>query len=147
MDLKHVDILLVEDNPNDADLTMMALEDRNLANNVVWVEDGQEALDFLYAKGKYEQRNTDSNPKLILLDLRMPKVDGLEVLKEIKSNESTKQIPVVILTSSTEDEDMVEGYKLGVNSYVSKPVDFDEFSKAVSELGLYWMVVNKSLRS
>ena len=147
MDLKHVDILLVEDNPNDADLTMMALEDRNLANNVVWVEDGQEALDFLYAKGKYEQRNQDSNPKLILLDLRMPKVDGLEVLKEIKSNESTKQIPVVILTSSTEDEDMVEGYKLGVNSYVSKPVDFDEFSKAVSELGLYWMVVNKSLRS
>ncbi len=145
MDLKHVDILLVEDNPNDADLTMMALEDRNLANNVVWVEDGQEALDFLYAKGKYEQRKTDSNPKLILLDLRMPKVDGLEVLKEIKSNESTKQIPVVILTSSTEDEDIVEGYKLGVNSYVSKPVDFDEFSKAVSELGLYWMVVNKSL--
>jgi two-component system response regulator len=146
MDLKHVDILLVEDNPNDADLTMMALEERNLANNVVWVEDGQEALDFLYGKGKYEQRNTSSNPKLILLDLRMPKVDGLEVLKEIKSNESTKQIPVVILTSSTEDEDMVEGYKLGVNSYVSKPVDFDEFSKAVSELGLYWMVVNKSLQ-
>ncbi len=146
MDLKHVDILLVEDNPNDADLTMMALEERNLANNVVWVEDGQEALDFLYAKGKYEQRNIDSNPKLILLDLRMPKVDGLEVLKEIKSNESTKQIPVVILTSSTEDEDMVEGYKLGVNSYVSKPVDFDDFSKAVSELGLYWMVVNKSLQ-
>ena len=146
MDLKHVDILLVEDNPNDADLTMMALEERNLANNVVWVEDGQEALDFLYAEGKYKQRNINSNPKLILLDLRMPKVDGLEVLKEIKSNESTKQIPVVILTSSTEDEDMVEGYKLGVNSYVSKPVDFDEFSKAVSELGLYWMVVNKSLK-
>ena len=145
MDLKHVDILLVEDNPNDADLTMMALEERNLANNVVWVEDGQEALDFLYAEGKYEKRDTGSNPKLILLDLRMPKVDGLEVLKEIKSNERTKHIPVVILTSSTEDEDMVESYKLGVNSYVSKPVDFDDFSKAVSELGLYWMVVNKSL--
>lgn len=145
MDFKHVDILLVEDNPYDADLAMMALEERNLINNVVWVKDGQEALDFLFAKNKYDQRNVDSNPKLILLDLRMPKVDGLEVLKKIKSNDHTKNIPVVVLTSSTEDEDMVESYNLGVNSYVPKPVDFDAFSKAVSEVGLYWIVVNKSL--
>jgi CheY-like chemotaxis protein len=145
LDFKHVDILLVEDNPYDADLAMMALEERNLINNVVWVKDGQEALDFLFAKNKYDQRNVDSNPKLILLDLRMPKVDGLEVLKKIKSNDHTKNIPVVVLTSSTEDEDMVESYNLGVNSYVPKPVDFDAFSKAVSEVGLYWIVVNKSL--
>ncbi|HML04990.1 MAG TPA: response regulator [Methanobacterium sp.] len=143
MDIEQIDILLVEDNPHDADLAMMALEERNLANNIVWIDDGQEALDFIFAQGKYKDRNIKQSPKLILLDLKMPKVDGLEILREIKSNENTMKIPVVILTSSTEDEDKVKSYKLHVNSFVSKPVDFDEFSKVVSELGFYWMLVNQ----
>jgi len=145
LDIENIDILLVEDNPNDADLAIMALEERNLANNIVWIDDGQEALDFVFAQGKYKGRNIKQNPKLILLDLKMPKVDGLEILREIKSNESTMKIPVVILTSSTEDEDKVKSYELHVNSFVSKPVDFDEFSKVVAELGFYWMLINKSL--
>ena len=143
MDFEHIDILLVEDNPHDADLAIIALEEHNLANNVVWIDDGQEALDFIFAQGKYKDRNIKQNPKLILLDLKMPKVDGLEILREIKSNEGTMQIPVVILTSSTEEKDMVKSYKLGVNSFVSKPVDFDEFSKVVTDLGFYWMLVNQ----
>jgi len=143
LDFEHIDILLVEDNPHDADLAIMALEEHNLANNVVWIDDGQEALDFIFAQGKYKDRNINQNPKLILLDLKMPKVDGLEILREIKSNEGTMQIPVVILTSSTEEKDMVKSYKLGVNSFVSKPVDFDEFSKVVTDLGFYWMLVNQ----
>jgi len=143
VDIEQIDILLVEDNPHDADLAMMALEERNLANNIVWIDDGQEALDFIFAQGKYKDRNIKQSPKLILLDLKMPKVDGLEILREIKSNENTMKIPVVILTSSTEDEDKVKSYKLHVNSFVSKPVDFDEFSKVVSELGFYWMLVNQ----
>jgi two-component system response regulator len=143
MSLDEVEILLVEDNPTDAELTMRALKRKNLINKLVWVKDGAEALDFIFAKGMYSKRNMNDLPKLILLDLRMPKVDGLEVLHEIKANEKTKRIPVVILTSSKEDRDIVESYKLGVNSYVSKPVEFDEFIDAVSTMGFYWILINK----
>ncbi len=139
----EIEILLVEDNPTDAELTIRALKKENLTNNLVWVKDGAEALDFLFAKGEYAERSREDLPKLVLLDLRMPKVDGLEVLQKIKTDDRTKQIPVVVLTSSKEDEDIVESYKLGVNSYVSKPVEFDEFTKAVSTLGLYWILLNK----
>lgn len=143
MDLDEIEILLVEDNPTDAELTIRALKKKNLANNLVWVKDGAEALDFLFATGDYAHRSEKELPKLVLLDLRMPKVDGLEVLQRIKADERTRKIPVVILTSSKEDKDIVESYKLGVNSYVSKPVEFDEFTEAVSTLGLYWILLNK----
>jgi CheY-like chemotaxis protein len=143
MSLDEIYILLVEDNPTDAELTMRALKRKNLINKLVWVKDGAEALDFLFAKGEYSDRNVDDLPKLILLDLRMPKVDGLEVLHEIKADARTKRIPVVVLTSSQEDRDIVESYKLGVNSYVSKPVEFDEFIDAVSTMGFYWILINK----
>ena len=142
MGMEEVEILLVEDNPTDAELTMRALKRKNMANQVVWVKDGAEALDFIFATGTYSDRNPEDLPKLILLDLRMPKVDGLEVLQKIKEEEVTRQIPVVVLTSSKEDRDIVESYKLGVNSYVSKPVEFDEFIDAVSTLGFYWMLIN-----
>jgi len=121
MGMEEVEILLVEDNPTDAELTMRALKRKNMANQLVWVKDGAEALDFIFATGAYSHRNPEDLPKLILLDLRMPKVDGLEVLQKIKDEEVTRQIPVVVLTSSKEDRDIVESYKLGVNSYVSKP--------------------------
>ncbi len=143
MNLDELDILLVEDNPTDAELTMRALKRKNLANKLVWVKNGEEALNFIHAQGQYQDRDPEDLPHLILLDLRMPKVDGLEVLKELKANEHTKRIPVVVLTSSQQDRDVVESYKLGVNSYVSKPVEFDEFIEAVSTLGLYWMLINK----
>jgi two-component system, response regulator len=143
MSSDEVEILLVEDNPSDAELTMRALKKKNMINKLVWVKDGSEALDFIFAKGVYSDRNMEDVPKLILLDLRMPKVDGLEVLHRIKENDLTKKIPVVILTSSSEDRDIVESYKLGVNSYVSKPVEFDEFIDAVSTLGFYWILINK----
>ena len=143
MSSDEVEILLVEDNPSDAELTMRALKKKNMINKLVWVKDGAEALDFIFAKGDYSDRNMEDVPKLILLDLRMPKVDGLEVLHKIKENDLTKKIPVVILTSSSEDRDIVESYKLGVNSYVSKPVEFDEFIDAVSTLGFYWILINK----
>lgn len=143
MNLEELEILLVGDNPTDAELTMRALKRKNLANRLVWVKDGEEALDFIYARGQFADRNPEDLPRLILLDLRMPKVDGLEVLKEIKAHEKTRKIPVVVLTSSQEDQDVVESYKLGVNSYVSKPVEFDDFLEAVSTLGLYWMLINK----
>jgi two-component system, response regulator len=142
MDLDEIEILLVEDNPTDAELTIRALKKKNLTNKLVWVKDGAEALDFLFATGSYADRS-EGLPRLILLDLRMPKVDGLEVLQQIKADEQTKKIPVVVLTSSKEDKDIVESYKLGVNSYVSKPVEFDEFTEAISTLGLYWMLLNK----
>ncbi|OGS17844.1 MAG: two-component system response regulator [Elusimicrobia bacterium RIFOXYA2_FULL_40_6] len=141
--LNEIEILLVEDNPNDAELAIRSLKKQNLANNLVWLKDGAEALDFLFSQGNYAGR-VDNKPKIILLDLRLPKVDGLEVLKKIKSDEKTKTIPVIVLTSSNQDRDIVESYKLGVNSYVSKPVEFDEFAKMVSQLGLYWLVVNKT---
>ncbi len=142
MGMEEIEILLVEDNPTDAELTMRALKRKNMANQVVWVKDGEEALDFIFAKGEYSHRNPDDLPKLILLDLRMPKVDGLEVLQRIKAEENTRKIPVVVLTSSKEDRDIVESYELGVNSYVSKPVEFDQFIDAVSTLGFYWMLIN-----
>jgi two-component system response regulator len=132
-----VDILLVEDNPDDAGLTIRALKKHNLANNLVHLTDGEEALNFLFGEGK------NNMPRLILLDLKMPKVDGIEVLKRIKSNEEKRIIPVVILTSSKEERDIVESYKLGVNAYIVKPVDFDKFVKAVSDLGLFWLVLNQ----
>ncbi len=140
----EIEVLLVEDNETDAELTIRALKRKNLANNLVWVKDGEEALEFIFATGRYAERKILDLPKLVLLDLRMPKVDGMEVLRKIKADERTNKIPIVVLTSSKEDEDIVESYNLGVNSYVSKPVEFEEFTNAVSTLGLYWMLLNKS---
>jgi CheY-like chemotaxis protein len=140
--IDDVEILLVEDNPTDAELATLALTERKLANKLVWVKDGAEALDFLFATGAYTDRNIENPPKVVLLDLRLPKVDGLEVLQRIKADERTKRIPVVVLTSSKEDRDVLASYNLGVNSYISKPVDFDEFAKVVSDLGLYWLLIN-----
>ena len=140
--VKEVEILLVEDNPTDAELCIRALKKNNLANKLVWVKDGAEALDFIFASGAYAGRNVTNGPKVILLDLRLPKVDGMEVLRRIKNDERTKTIPVVVLTSSKEDRDVAESYQLGVNSYISKPVEFDEFARTVSDLGLYWLLVN-----
>jgi len=141
--MKEVEILLVEDNPTDAELAMRALKKQNFANNLVWVKDGAEALDFIFATGVYSQRSVTNGPKVILLDLRLPKVDGMEVLRRVKSDERTRTIPVVVLTSSKEDRDVAESYQLGVNSYISKPVEFDEFAKTVAELGMYWLLVNR----
>lgn len=138
-----IEILLVEDNPRDVEMTLRALKKRNLANKVQVVTDGAEALDFLFAKGKYLSRNLADGPKVVLLDLKLPKVSGLEVLKAIKSSDSTKIIPVVVLTSSQEEKDLIESYKLGVNSYIIKPIDFDKFIDSVGELGLYWLLINK----
>jgi two-component system, response regulator len=138
-----VEILLVEDTPADAELTISALKKYSLVNSLVWVKDGAEALDFLFATGSYAGRNSACKPKVVLLDLRLPRVSGIEVLRRIKSDENTKLIPVVVLTSSKEDVDIGECYRLGVNRYIAKPVSFDEFVKAVSELGLYWLLLNK----
>jgi two-component system response regulator len=142
-EVKEVEILLVEDNPTDAELCIRALKKNKLANNLVWVKDGAEALDFLFATGAYSDRNVTSPPKVVLLDLHLPKVEGLEVLRRVKTDERTRSIPVVVLTSSREDRDVAESYQLGVNSYISKPVEFDAFAKTVSELGLYWLLVNR----
>ena len=138
-----VDILLVEDNPTDAELTLLALKKYNLANNVSLVKDGAEALAFIFATDKYSYRSVNCHPKVIVLDLKLPKVDGLEVLRKVRSDERTRLIPVVVLTSSLEEKDIVESYKLGVNSYITKPVEFECFIKAVSEVGLYWLLLNK----
>ncbi|HEY7745577.1 MAG TPA: response regulator [Desulfuromonadales bacterium] len=135
-------ILLVEDNPNDAELTLEALAEHNLANGVELVKDGEEALDYLYRRGKYAGRN-NGNLAVILLDLKLPKVDGLEVLRIIKSDENLKFIPVVVLTSSREERDVIESYRLGVNAYVVKPVNFCDFMNAVRELGAFWAIVNE----
>lgn len=135
-------ILLVEDDPKDIDLTLAALGEYKLANEVIVVRDGAEALDYLHTKGNYRSRARE-NPAVVLLDLKLPKVDGLEVLREIRSDERLKLIPVVVLTSSREDRDMVASYKLGVNAYVVKPVDFHEFVNAVKELGVFWAVINE----
>jgi len=137
------DVLLVEDSPRDAEMTMRALRKRNLANNIVHVNDGQEALDWLFAKGAYASRDASNRPKVVLLDLKLPKVDGLEVLRAIRADERTKLLPVVVMTSSQEDNDVVESYKLGVNSYIVKPVDVDKFSAAVAALGHYWLLLNQ----
>ena len=143
LEVKEVEILLVEDNPTDAELAIRALKKNNLANNLVWVKDGAEALDFIFATGAYVQRSVVNGPKVILLDLRLPKVDGMEVLRRIKEDQRTRSIPVVVLTSSKEDRDVAESYQLGVNSFISKPVEFDEFARTVVELGLYWLLVNR----
>jgi two-component system response regulator len=137
-----MEILLVEDNKSDAELTIRALKKRHLANNLVHLKDGAEALDFIFARGAYTGRDTYRIPKVILLDLKMPKVNGLEVLQQIRADETTKRIPVVILTSSKEDPDIEACYKLGVNSYIVKPVEFDNFVQAVSDLGFYWLLMN-----
>lgn len=139
-----IEILLVEDNPTDAELTIRALKKRNLANRLVWVKDGAEALDFIYGQGAYAGERGRPSLKVVLLDLRLPKVDGIEVLQRIKSDPSTRCTPVVILTSSKEDRDVMESYRLGVNSYISKPVEFEEFAKTVAELGLYWLMTNRA---
>ncbi len=139
-DLKS--ILLAEDNPRDVELTLAALKENNLANEVVVAKDGAEALDYLYCRGKFQMR-TKGHPAVILLDLKMPKVDGLEVLKQLKEDEAMKSIPVVMLTSSREEKDLVASYRLGVNAYVVKPVNFAEFIKAVKELGAFWAVINE----
>ena len=141
--LNEIEILLVEDNPNDVEMTLRALKKHNLANKVHVVKDGAEALDYVFATGIYAERNIDDHPKVILLDLKLPKVDGMEVLRRIRADERTKCIPVVVLTSSQEERDIVESYKLGVNSYIVKPVDFDKFLSTVQELGLYWLLLNK----
>jgi len=138
-----VEILLVEDNPSDVEMTLRALKKHNLANKVHVVKDGAEALDYIFATGIFAERNIDDHPKVILLDLKLPKVDGMEVLRRIRADERTKCIPVVVLTSSQEERDIVESYKLGVNSYIVKPVDFDKFLSTVQELGLYWLLLNK----
>jgi CheY-like chemotaxis protein len=138
-----VEILLVEDNPHDVEMTLRALKKHNLANKVHVVKDGAEALDYVFSTGIYAERSIDDHPKVILLDLKLPKVNGMEVLRRIRADERTKCIPVVVLTSSQEERDIVESYKLGVNSYIVKPVDFDKFLSTVQELGLYWLLLNK----
>ncbi len=142
-DMNEIEILLVEDNPHDVEMTLRALKRNNITNEVHVVKDGAEALDYLFADEIYANRDINQSPKLVLLDLKLPKVDGLEVLRHIKSDERTKTIPVVVLTSSREEQDMIESYKLGVNSYLIKPVDFDKFLDAVGKLGLYWLLLNE----
>ena len=144
IDQSAVEILLVEDNPQDAEMAIRALRKNNLANNVALVTDGEEALDFIFARGAYSGRKIENGPKVILLDLKLPKVDGLEVLKAVKSDPRTKIIPVIALTSSSEEKDIIESYRLGVNSYIVKPVDFDKFVEAIKGLGFYWLLLNQS---
>ena len=141
---RMADILMVEDNPNDAELTIRALRKNHLANPVFIAQDGQEALDFLFHQGVYAKNESSGLPKVILLDLKLPKISGLEVLKIIKENEQTKAIPVVVLTSSREDPDVTSAYALGANSYVVKPVEFDQFVHTLSSLGFYWLLLNES---
>lgn len=138
-----IEILLVEDNSNDVELTLRALKKHNLVNKVHVVKDGEEALDFMFCTGEYENRKDAPFPKVILLDLKLPKVNGLEVLKELKSNARTKFVPVAVLTTSREEKDMIESYSLGVNSYIVKPVDFQKFIDAVADIGLYWLLLNE----
>lgn len=144
MNIDEVEILLIEDSLNDAEMTIRALRKNNIANKVTHLKDGAEGLDFIFGTGEYAGRNIDNKPKVILLDLKMPKVDGIEVLRKLKSDARTKKIPVVVLTSSKEDPDVHTCYELGVNSYIVKPVGFENFSKVISELGLYWLVHNQS---
>ena len=144
MQNNKIDILLVEDNPHEAKLTIMSLKEHNLDTNLVHVDDGAEALDFLFARGKFSDRVHQTNPRVVLLDLNLPKVGGLEVLRQMKLSERTNNIPVVILSSSNQDKDVVEGYGLGANSYVVKPMEFDAFTKAIGDIGSYWMLLNES---
>ena len=142
--LEDVEILLVEDNPNDVELTLRAFQKQNLSNKVFVVKDGAEALDFVFATGAYSQRKIEKRPKVVLLDLKLPKVDGIGVLRRIKADSRTNHIPVVMLTSSQEERDVLDSYNLGVNSYIVKPVEFEKFYKAVGDLATYWLVLNKS---
>jgi CheY-like chemotaxis protein len=143
--MKNKVILLVEDNPRDEALTMRALRKSNIANEVVIARDGVEALDYLFGTGKYEGRDTSIVPQLILLDLKLPKMDGLQVLEKLRANELTKRLPIVVFTSSSEDEDMLKSYDRGANSYVRKPVDFEQFSEATRQLGMYWLLLNEAV--
>lgn len=143
-DVKEVEILLVEDNPADVELTLRALKRNNIANKIIVVNDGEEALDFIFARGAFSDRKVENGPKVVILDLKLPKVDGLEVLRAMKSDPRTRIIPVVVLTSSKEETDIVESYRLGVNSYIVKPVDFDKFVESVRILGFYWLLFNQA---
>ena len=143
MENSEVEILLVEDNFSDAELTIRALKKNNIANKITHLKDGAEALDFLFGEGTYAGRDMNNRPKAVLLDLKMPKVNGIEVLRRVKSDERTRSIPVIVLTSSKEDPDIKSCYDLGVNSYIVKPVGFENFVKAIGELGLYWLVLNQ----
>jgi two-component system, response regulator len=143
MEEQEIEILLIEDNPHEAELTIRSLRKHNLANKLMHIDDGAEALDFLFSRTQSNAAINPFNPKLILLDLKLPKVDGLEILRKIKGDDRTKMIPVVILTSSREERDIIESYKVGVNGYIVKPVNFESFAKAVSELGLFWLNLNQ----
>ena len=142
-DLQEVEILLAEDNPTDAEMTLRALKNKALINNVVWVKDGAEALDYLHCRGAWSDRG-GSVPRLVLLDLKMPKVDGIEVLRQVRGDARLAAVPVVMLTSSAEESDLVRSYQLGVNSYIVKPVDFEDFVEQVAKLGFYWAVMNRT---
>ncbi len=144
MAMENIEILLVEDNPNDEELTLYALRKNNITNHIQVVRDGAEALEYLFCTGHYANRQINDPPKVVLLDLKLPKVDGLEVLERIKADARTRIIPVVVLTSSQEERDIVESYQLGVNSYIVKPVDFEQFVDAVRQMGLYWMLLNQT---
>ncbi len=143
MNDKFIEILLVEDNPNDVELTLRAFKKNNLTNPIHVARDGEEALDFIFGRGAHTGRSLKNGPKLILLDLKLPRVDGLEVLRQVKGDPKTKIIPVVVLTSSREERDIVESYNLGVNSYIVKPVDFEQFIESARTLGLYWILINQ----
>jgi len=143
MGFRAIEILLVEDNPQDIELTLRTLKKKNIANRIQIVKDGAEALEYIFATGAYADRDIMERPKLILLDLKLPKVNGLEVLQKIKTDERTKVIPVVVLTSSKEEQDIIESYRLGVNSYITKPVDFEKFSQVIENTGLYWLLINE----
>src|SRR4030067_1469238 len=143
MTSKQVEIVLIEDNPHDAELALRALKTYNLANELIWLKDGVEALDFIFAQGQYADRSIEDVPKVVLLDLKLPRINGLEVLEKVKSDVRTTGIPIVVLTSSSEERDIVTSYNLGVNSYILKPVDFDKFINAIREIGFYWLLLNK----
>lgn len=143
---KQVVVLMVEDNDDEAELATRELKKHNLANDLLRVRDGEEALEFIFGTARYEGRDVESTPKVILLDLKMPKIGGIEVLREIRKDERTKKIPVVVLTSSNEEKDIVDAYELGVNSYIVKPIDFQKFSSSIKEIGYYWLVLNKTVQ-
>ena len=143
--MKTLEILYIEDNPSDIELTLRALKKHHVANSVQIIKDGEEALEYIYCTGRYAERDIKEKPKVILLDLKLPKIGGLEILKRLKSDDNTKAVPVVVLTSSREEKDMIESYNYGVNSFVVKPINFNSFSEAVSSLGLYWLLINESL--